>query len=340
MNRPFKKFFTDDEAIFAIPKGPFKVWWYHYSLEGAKNRCSWPKLETIARDCKLGINTVKRARAWLVKHKWIVKVGYVQLGEYRIPKYRVEKGEVPKKTPRRKTKNGAEGTIQNGAYGGVKNGTAEVDVFEVDILEVEGTMKADKQIRILSLQILGIKAERYENLWEEVEELTAAFGHQAVIDAFEAWARSQDPDSVTKPVTAFLSVATGILKGIRTGGVNPAAKQLILDLSEMSKGEVTFLRKHAEEIARLLNSFSAEDIKAAFGEFLGKLDDFKLRTAGKDFSETAEQIVYTLKKQRQDIENLELMRKQIDEKESQRVAETLKAIENEPEEICELPKPD
>lgn len=337
--RPFKKFFCDRKDTFGLSANAFKIWMYHYCLEG-EDRKSWPSRETICKDLKINIDTLTDSRLWLLKNGWLEKVGERNAeGRYAVPIFRVKRGTIPTvEEKNRGGKNPSRSRRKNSATpdGKIPIGSISNEVYPKR--EVEETVKPAKQIPILSLQILGVKAEKYENLWSEVKELSEAFGPEAVIEAFEAWAGSQDPDSVTKPVAAFLSVAPGILRGIRTGVSNPVAKQLVLDLSHMSKGRVTFSVKQSAEIARLLSTYTESEIKAAFNDFLQNLEDAGIRFAGKDFSEKAEQIIYSNKKIRQELENIKIVGQQIADNQSNEVSQEIKAaLKREAEEIDELP---
>jgi len=337
--RPFKKFFCDRKDTFGLAANAFKIWMYHYCLEG-EDRKSWPSRETICKDLKINIDTLTDSRLWLLKNGWLEKVGERNAeGRYAVPIFRVKRGIIP--TVEEKTRDGKKQSRSRRKNSVAPDGKIPIGSISSEVYpkrEVEETVKPAKQIPILSLQILGVKAEKYENLWAEVRELTEAFGPEAVIDAFEAWAGSQDPDSVTKPVAAFLSVAPGILRGIRTGGSNPAAKRLVLDLSSMSKGRVTFSVKQSSEIARLLSTYTELEIKAAFSDFLQNLDDAGVRFAGKDFSEKAEQIIYSNKKIRQELQNIEVIGQELANEQSLEVSKEVQAaLKREAEEIDELP---
>lgn len=293
--RPFKKFFCDRPDIFKIPKAAMAVWLYHYCREGA-SRSSWPKIETICEDCDLGFNTVKRARTWLVKNGWLLKVSHFQFGELRIPKYRVTRGKVPKRVRGVKPQNGPWGGPQNGASVGYQNGATEVDSFEVDSIEVEeGTdMSFKNNITDKAREILKVRIFPTDQGWEEMTSLKRVYGATLVEQTFAEWARTVDED-VNYPLTSFLRVADSWISGNRR---EAEVKSLVLDLAVLSDGEVLFSQKQALEIGRLLATYPEADIKAAFVEFLEGLDDYSRKFAAKDFSEKAPQLMYA-RKQRQ-----------------------------------------
>lgn len=160
------------------------------------------------------------------------------------------------------------------------------------ISEKEEDMKAAKQIPILCLTILGVKAERWPDVWDEVKELTEAFGNDVVTDAFESWAKGREGDAPARPVGEFLKVATGILRGTIPTAQNPELPALINDLVYSCQGAVSFGNDHKKTIGKWLrDGYTLAEIKNAFSLFFGQLDDFAIRRAAKDFSERGDQLM-------------------------------------------------
>jgi hypothetical protein len=194
----------------------------------------------------------------------------------------------------------------------------------------EEDMSAKKQIPVICHQVLGMKAERWDNIWAEIKELTDAFGQAEVTEAFRNWANSQDPDSVKKPLAEFLDVAPGILRGVRTLHTSQDCQALITELGDMSDGVVLFNDKLSTEIARLRKSYPDADIKAAYHEFLSNRGDFNLNYAAKDFTETAAQLIEIRRKRQEKIEQTE---KQIQEIVAKGQSESEKILANIPKPV-------
>jgi hypothetical protein len=111
--RPFKKFFCDRDETFLIPANPFKVWMFHYRLEG-KERRSWPSREIICRKLSISVDTLKRSRKWLIQYGWLERIGERNSeGEFAVPIFRVTRGRIPTV--------GAETAHGKTAKGGCKN---------------------------------------------------------------------------------------------------------------------------------------------------------------------------------------------------------------------------
>jgi hypothetical protein len=98
------------DLVFLMPPAAFKVWMYHYSLEGGK-MMSWPSVPTIEKVCGLNRKTVFAARKWLVANGWLVKVGEKQSkdGGLPVPVYRVQRGLIPENGTELVPKNGTKG---------------------------------------------------------------------------------------------------------------------------------------------------------------------------------------------------------------------------------------
>jgi hypothetical protein len=91
---PWRPLYAGDAKwadIFLVPPAPFKVWMFHYWMEG-ENNCSWPTVPTIMKECGLSKNTVQGARRWLIENGWLKLVGFTDFG---VPKYKVKRGAIP-----------------------------------------------------------------------------------------------------------------------------------------------------------------------------------------------------------------------------------------------------
>lgn len=175
--RPFKKFFCDRDEVFLIPPNAFKLWMFHYRLEG-QERASWPSREFLCRKLGVSEKTLTIARRWLVEHGWLQRIGQrnSESGEFAIPVFKVTRGTVESKLPhgREKLPHGRTKSSQSRkvSYPPSKKVSAvaesklppEVDVKrEVDTREVEGASRENRKPDFLSFpseRKIKIKPER------------------------------------------------------------------------------------------------------------------------------------------------------------------------------------
>lgn len=159
-------------------------------------------------------------------------------------------------------------------------------------------MKAKKEIPHICKHKLGIGAETYANVWEQVAYLEREHGSSAVIRAFEDWCEGKRLDVTSKPVSKFLEQADGILSGVLTSGgasvvlASPEVVGLVDDLVELSDGSVRFNTQQQQQVAILAKEYSPEEVVSSFRTFFADLkDDFELKMAAKNFVETAGQMI-------------------------------------------------
>lgn len=203
---------------------------------------------------------------------------------------------------------------ENGRLGGLAKAKLEpsvrqkeeVEVKDKDKREVEGKeegadMSFKNNITDKARSILGVRIFAGDQGWDEMNSLKRVHGGARVEEVFEEWASSVQDESVQYPLTTFLRVADGLIAG-RSHKAS-TVKPLILELSFMSDGAVTFNQKQSMEIARLAETYTVDEIKAAFREFVDGLDEFTTKFAAKDFSEKAEQLIYTQRKRKEQTEN-------------------------------------
>jgi len=166
--------------------------------------------------------------------------------------------------------------------------------------ESEANVSFKNNISDKSLEILGVRIFPQDAGWADMASYARVKGQSETRDAFETWAKERQGDEIRYPLTDFLRVAEQYFDKKFSSSVD--VKPLILELSYLSDGRVTFNQKQSVEIARLLETCSDADIKSAFKEFLDNLDENSVKYAGKDFSEKAEQIIYTQRKRKQQTE--------------------------------------
>lgn len=150
-------------------------------------------------------------------------------------------------------------------------------------------------------EILGTRISPQDRAWEELRSIARSYGRGETEDAFEDWANTRRGETLAYPLSEFVKVADGLLRGISTVITAPEAKDLVNDLVFMCNGEITFDQKQQIQIGKMLQSWNEIDIKSAFIEFYGQIegDDFALKFGAKNFVEKAEQLL-TLQKRRQD----------------------------------------
>jgi hypothetical protein len=154
-------------------------------------------------------------------------------------------------------------------------------------------MAIQKKLRKICLVTLGCKAEPWDNVWDEIKELAEAFGERKVVEAFEEWAEVRKGDLIARPIQEFSRVAPGLCTG--TVQLRPKGDlfALLNDLASIADNRVLFNREQQSAVGRLMAIHSPADIKSAFHEFWGNIenDEFSVRQAAKTFVEAAEQLL-------------------------------------------------
>lgn len=163
-------------------------------------------------------------------------------------------------------------------------------------------MSIVKKIRKTCILTLGSQPERWDDTWDQVKELTDVYGERKVSDTFDEWAETRKGDIIARPIGEFLKVAPGLLSGITSVKPNPALSSLLNDLAYSTDNNVVFDKEQQATIARLLSEHGPDDIRAAFKEFYGRIegDDYAVRRAAKTFVETSDQLLYGIKRRRDD----------------------------------------
>ena len=164
-------------------------------------------------------------------------------------------------------------------------------------------MSIKKKIRKTCLLTLGCNPEPDNwNTWDQIMQLSEAFGERKVAEAFDEWAESRKGDTFKKgPVTEFLKIAPGLCTGIIQLKPKGDLFALLNELVAVADNRVIFNREQQSAIGRLMSVHSPADIKSAFSEFWGNIenDDFRVGQAAKNFVEGAEQLLYVQAKRRE-----------------------------------------
>src|ERR1700733_8080027 len=142
-------------------------------------------------------------------------------------------------------------------------------------------MSIQKKLKKLSLTILACQAERWDDTWDQVNELTDAFGERPVADTFQEWAESRKGEIITRPLQEFLKVAPGLIQGITSLKPKPELTALINDLAGISDGRVLFDKEQQVAVGRVLAARLPDDVKSAFRTFFDQVDgdDFLVKRA-------------------------------------------------------------
>ena len=199
-------------------------------------------------------------------------------------------------------------------------------------------MSIQKKLRVLCLKELGCKAEPWDNIWDEVKELVDAFGERRVVEAFSEWAEVRKGDMIARPIQEFSRVAPGICTG--TVQLKPKGDlfALLNDLAAIADNRVLFNREQQAAVGRLMTTHSSVDIKAAFSEYWGNIenDDFAVRQAAKTFTEAAEQLLAVQARRREKEAQTRAMLAQATEQEQKRAEAEREAVRKADEELDAL----
>jgi hypothetical protein len=150
-------------------------------------------------------------------------------------------------------------------------------------------------------EILGVRISPQDNNWPEIKALVRVYGDEAVTGKFEQWAKSQT-QIPNYPLSGFIRIADGLLSGKFSSSVSPEIlSSLVNDLVAISDGRVLFNNNQKQALAGLLADHLSEDVRSAFSEFWGNIenDDFAVRQAAKTFTEAAEQLLAVQSRRRE-----------------------------------------
>src|ERR1039458_5865548 len=101
--KSFKQFDCNRKKIFLLPPAAFKVWWFHYAMEGPdKTKGSWPSLKFMCEALDMDEKLLKKQRRALLLHGWLKKVGEKKSkrsqdasGKFNVPIMMVDEGVIP-----------------------------------------------------------------------------------------------------------------------------------------------------------------------------------------------------------------------------------------------------
>lgn len=200
---------------------------------------------------------------------------------------------------------------------------------------MEDDVKIKNSLIDKSRAILGVRISPQDANWSEIKALVRVYGEDAVASKFEEWAKSQT-QAPNYPLSGFVRIADALLTGKFGSSVEPEyLSALVNDLVAMTDGAVVFNNKQRAAISCLMTVNSPEDIKSAFREYYGNIsgDDFKVSHAAREFTETAEQLLFVQAKRKADAARTsEQLRICTENEQARAAAEARKLLEAEVEE--------
>lgn len=158
-----------------------------------------------------------------------------------------------------------------------------------------------------ALRILRVNIGPDDKGWSLLKPYTKEFGPDIVEEAFELWANQQTQTErpIRYPLSEFYRVAPGMVDRVAcTKYEVPIVETLTLDnlCTELYLiGKSAFTGKQKDFLGTLLATYTAEDIQAAYTEFISNFDDFEMKLAVRKFSEGGAQAVLSAFQKRQDL---------------------------------------
>ncbi len=148
-------------------------------------------------------------------------------------------------------------------------------------------MSLKKNIQIAGLQILGSTIGPHDSQWSQIHLLGESFTSDLVLRAFETWAKDQGDRIVPYPLTEFVRVAPRMITRVAREDESPVDQAALDDLcSELYLiGGPAFAGKERAALSELTQTYSHDEIKAAYAELISGFDDFQIRRASKTFAE-------------------------------------------------------
>jgi hypothetical protein len=144
-----------------------------------------------------------------------------------------------------------------------------------------------------------------KTLWKrELRIAVQAHGYDVLLEALDLWLESQSTFTGRRPVTAFLRALPSLAGASRgPATVKSAALQQVEDaIALASNNHVVFSNQEKPHLALLVKEHGPDAVIQVFRDFYGKLDDFGIKWATKNFLEKAPQFLRTLRIQREERE--------------------------------------
>lgn len=170
----------------------------------------------------------------------------------------------------------------------------------------EDEVKAEKQIPQSCQTILGVRAETYTDVLNQIKALALRTSNGQVVREFEEWAVENQGDEFRgKPLTAWLRSLDNPYKAEqKKAASDPEVTQLTYELAYLSDNNVTFDNKAKVGLREELdNGATVDEIVSVFRtDFYPQIkdDEFNLKRGGSLFVQKVGQLVYTYRRKSQE----------------------------------------
>jgi hypothetical protein len=173
----------------------------------------------------------------------------------------------------------------------------------------ETDMRADKQIALICEQVFKKKAYLRGRSLERIKELEILHKGTAVVRAFGDWClqHADDYESPRDPVAAFLADADDILNDEAPFQKAQKSSDILDLLYDMSKvnAQIMFGDREKTRLYESLKEYTRTEILSSFRTWV-ETQDFSipkvLQYAGKNFSEVADQLAYSIRRHKKEAE--------------------------------------
>ena len=176
-------------------------------------------------------------------------------------------------------------------------------------------MKIKKELQLICTAF-GEKTGGHQSTWEEIQSLGVIHSVGAVVRDFTAWMEENRGDDFPYgAVPVYLRVAKDRLASDSAPTAaairSPEVSNLVRELAYRSKGQISFMDKHKIRLAEVLEEFTAAEITAAFSAWFEEQDLSDPKNVSylpHQFVQKADQLCYTLRKQREEQERSKIAR--------------------------------
>lgn len=163
-------------------------------------------------------------------------------------------------------------------------------------------MKAKKQLPVLCYQLLGVRAENYADVLNQIEARAIVTSNGQVVREFEEWAAdNQHEEFRGKPLTAFLrSLETEKVLGAGAGPENPVVKAAGREIAYRTGNQVALNPKSKAILTTVVeeDDYTVQEIVEPFMEFFNSLEAAKIPYAGINFAQEASDRLYAARRKK------------------------------------------
>lgn len=179
----------------------------------------------------------------------------------------------------------------------VSEETAFQDLEEQDGQE----MNAVSEIKTISNRLFG-SADMWESNQVKIREAAKIEGGTVVVRYFEEWALENS--GVQKPISEFVRHLPGILAGTYSPAADKTTVDLAREIAYQTGMVITFDDKQKAALGKLVKDGNSDEELISFArKFVSEMDkenDYERKFATKTFLETADQVIYTARKEKLD----------------------------------------